>query len=80
MQTQEPEEWTDDADVADRRERARAELDQIAQQAKQALSDAGIDLSLFFLVPNSGSTSSRSAPSPTHPTMRGTVPARSSRR
>ena len=45
---------TDDDAVIAHRARAKAELGQIARQAKQALADAGIDLSLFFLVPNSG--------------------------
>jgi hypothetical protein len=45
---------TDDNDEATYRERAAAMLDQIAQQAKQALSDAGIGIGLFFIVPRSG--------------------------
>ena len=45
---------TDDSDEATYRERATALLDQIAQQAKQALSNAGIDIDLFFLIPRSG--------------------------
>ncbi|MBV8410137.1 MAG: hypothetical protein JOY64_21090 [Alphaproteobacteria bacterium] len=48
---------TDDIGVTAHRARAKAALDQIAQQAKQALADAGIDLSLFFLVPNSATAS-----------------------
>jgi hypothetical protein len=52
MQTLEPSEWVGDEDVA--RERARTMLDQIAQQASQALADAGIDLPVFFMIPNSG--------------------------
>jgi hypothetical protein len=47
---------TDGDAVLVHRARAKAELDQIAQQAKQALADAGIVLSLFFLVPNSNSS------------------------
>jgi hypothetical protein len=47
-----PDEFTDDE--ADYRERAAAKLDQIAQQVKQALADAGIDLDLFFILPTSG--------------------------
>ena len=38
------------------RERAKVELVQIVQQAKRALQEGGIDLDLFFLVPNSGSS------------------------
>jgi hypothetical protein len=38
------------------RERAKAELDGIAQQAKQALADLGIDISLFFLIPSTGNS------------------------
>ena len=45
---------TDDGNVAAHRARAKAELNQIARQAKQALADHGIDLGLFFLIPNSG--------------------------
>ncbi len=46
---------TDDSDVvADHRARAADMLSQIAQQARQGLADAGIDLSLFFLIPSSG--------------------------
>jgi hypothetical protein len=45
----------DDDDVTTHRARAKAEIDQIAQQAKLALADKGIiDTPLFFLVPNSG--------------------------
>jgi hypothetical protein len=45
---------TDDIDEATYRDRAASKLDQIAQQAKQALADQDIDIALFFLVPNSG--------------------------
>ncbi len=41
-------------DEVDYRERAAAELDQIAGDARQALKEQGIDISLFFLIPNSG--------------------------
>ena len=41
------------SDEAAYRERATELLDQIAQQAKQALSDASIDIELFFMVPRS---------------------------
>jgi hypothetical protein len=54
METQEPDDLTDCEDVADHRARAEAMLGQIAEQAKQALADADIDISLFFLVPSSG--------------------------
>ena len=45
---------TDDSNEANYRERATALIDRIAQQAKQALSNAGIDIDLFFTVPSSG--------------------------
>ena len=38
------------------RERAKVELVHIVQQAKRALQEGGIDLDLFFLVANSGSS------------------------
>ena len=44
----------DDDDVAGHRERAKAELDQIARQTKQALIDTDIDLGIFFVIPSSG--------------------------
>jgi hypothetical protein len=44
----------DDDDVTACRARAQTELDQIAEQARQALAEQGIDTPLFFLVPNSG--------------------------
>lgn len=44
---------TDD-DVVAHRARAKAQLLQIAQQAKRALQEGGIDLDLFFLIPSSG--------------------------
>lgn len=44
----------DDGDVTVHRERAKTMLDQIAAEVKQALTDKGIDLSLFFLIPSSG--------------------------
>jgi hypothetical protein len=47
-----PDESTDD--VTAYRERATSLLDEIAQQTKQALADAGIDLDIFFLIPGSG--------------------------
>jgi len=43
----------DDGVVA-QRAKASAELDRITRTAKQALLHAGIDLELFFMVPNSG--------------------------
>jgi hypothetical protein len=43
----------DDAVIA-HRARAATMLDQIAQRARQALAEHGIDLSVFFLVPSSG--------------------------
>ncbi len=41
-------------DAADYRERAAAKIDQIAQQTKQMLAEAGIDIDVFFLIPSSG--------------------------
>lgn len=41
-------------DEATYRERAAAKLDQIAQDAKEALAEHDIGISLFFLIPNSG--------------------------
>jgi hypothetical protein len=41
-------------DAADYRERAAAKIDQIAQQTKQMLAEAGIDIPVFFLIPSSG--------------------------
>ena len=45
---------TDEERVADRRARAKDLLNEIARQTKQALTEQGIDTSVFFLVPNSG--------------------------
>jgi hypothetical protein len=47
-----PDEYTDD--VPAYRERATSRLQDIAQQTKQALADAGIDLHIFFTIPSSG--------------------------
>ena len=44
----------DDDDVNAQRSQCRSLLSQIAEQARQALSEQSIDTSLFFLVPNSG--------------------------
>ncbi len=44
----------DDGCLTAYRARLRGMLDEIATQAKAALSEGGIDLDLFFLVPNSG--------------------------
>lgn len=44
---------TDD-DVVVHRAQAAAKLDQIAQETKQALIDADIDLGIFFVIPSSG--------------------------
>ena len=41
-------------DEVDYRERATSLLQDIAQQTKQALADAGIDLDIFFTIPSSG--------------------------
>lgn len=45
---------THDGGVRAHRARAKAELDQIARQTRQALTDAGIDTPVFFIIPNSG--------------------------
>jgi hypothetical protein len=45
---------TDDKCVAVQRDRAMGMLNQIAQQAKAALDEQGLNISLFFLVPHSG--------------------------
>jgi hypothetical protein len=45
---------TDDERVAAHRERAKAKLNQIAQQTRQALTQQGMDTSVYFLVPHSG--------------------------
>jgi hypothetical protein len=47
-----PDEATDDAPAY--RERATSRLQDIAQQTRQALADAGIDLPIFFTIPSSG--------------------------
>ena len=44
----------DGDEVMDYRDRARTELDRIAKMTKQALSEHGIDLTVFFLVQSSG--------------------------
>ena len=49
METQELDDLADDDAVIAHRARAKAGPGQMARQAKQALADAGIDLSLFFL-------------------------------
>ena len=54
METQEFGGVADDSNVTTHRARARNLLGQIAEQAKQTLADAGIDVPLFFLVPSSG--------------------------
>jgi hypothetical protein len=45
----------DDAVVA-YRARAAAEIDQIAQHVRQSLTERGIDMPVFFIIPNSGSS------------------------
>src|ERR1700733_6010024 len=50
----EPDDLADDCDVTAHRARAAAKLGQIAQQARQALEERGIDIGLFFFVPHSG--------------------------
>ena len=55
MDTQELDDLNEDGDeVTACRARARTELDQIARQTKQALAEQGLDITVFFLVPNSG--------------------------
>ena len=55
METQALDDLIMDVHVVEaQRARASAELDQITRTAKQALVHAGIDLELFFMVPNSG--------------------------
>jgi hypothetical protein len=44
----------DEERVAVHRDRAKGMLNQIAQQAKAALDEQGLDFSLFFIVPHSG--------------------------
>jgi hypothetical protein len=44
----------DEERVAVHRDRAEGMLNQIAQQAKAALDEQGLDFSLFFIVPRSG--------------------------
>jgi hypothetical protein len=56
MDTGESDDQTDDDDVPAYRERAAAEIDQIAGRTKQTLIDAGIDLDVFFLIPSSGNS------------------------
>jgi hypothetical protein len=55
METQALDDLRDDDEMAAHRAKAKAELDQIARQARQALTEQGLgDISLFFLIPNSG--------------------------
>ena len=55
MDTQALDDLTEDGDeVTACRARAKTELDQIARQTKQALAEQGLDITVFFLVPNSG--------------------------
>ena len=56
MQTQAIDDPALDDDVTAYRERARERLAQIAEQTKQVLAEHGIDTSLFFLIPHSGSS------------------------
>jgi hypothetical protein len=52
METQALDDSADDEDAATYRERAKAMLDRIAAQAKQALSQRGVELDLFFVTPS----------------------------
>jgi hypothetical protein len=47
-------EWTDDSSVTAHRARVQSKLDQITQQVKAALDQAGVDIPVFFIVPTSG--------------------------
>ena len=48
-------EHDDEAQDGDYRERVIANLDAITRQTKQALSDAGINIDIFFVIPSSDS-------------------------
>jgi hypothetical protein len=50
----EQDDLADDDDVTVHRAKAQEEIDRIAQQVRQALTEQGIDIPLFFLIPNSG--------------------------
>ena len=50
----ERDDWAADGDVADHRDRAAAELNQVTRQVKLALIEREIDMPIFFLVPNNG--------------------------
>lgn len=50
----EAEEQKDDEDVAARRVRARNLLTPITQEVKQALSEVGIEIDVFLMIPASG--------------------------
>jgi hypothetical protein len=52
MWTQALDDAADDEDTATYRERAKAMLDRIAAQTKQALSQRGVELDLFFVTPS----------------------------
>ena len=55
MGTQALDDLADNDDATTYSERAKAMLDRIAAQAKQALSQRGVELDLFFLTPSSHS-------------------------
>jgi hypothetical protein len=54
MQTQALDDPALDDDVTAHRERAKDLLNEIARQTKQALTEQGIDTSVFFLIPHTG--------------------------
>ena len=54
MQTQAIDDPALDDDVTAHRERAKDLLNEIARQTKQALTEQGIDTSVFFLIPHTG--------------------------
>jgi hypothetical protein len=54
MQTQELNGQSDGRSIARHRARAKAELEHIVQQAKQAVAEAGLDIPLFFMIPRTG--------------------------
>ena len=54
MQTQAIDDPALDDDVTAHRERAKDLLNEIARQTKQALTEQGMDTSVFFLIPHTG--------------------------
>ena len=54
MNSEEADDLTDDCDVMAHRERVAVRLDEIAQQARETLAVAGLDIPLFFTLPSTG--------------------------